>query len=82
MSRGGRQQQGLHSSPPAHCGVLAFFQEGSSGAPEEGAMRTLMDRMAMRGPDGQKVSRGATAAWGWSLGHQRLAIMDPVRACV
>eukprot|EP01050_Picozoa_sp_SAG11_P012056 SAG11_NODE_1317_length_5216_cov_2.105335_2_plen_429_part_00 len=69
-------QRPITTTLQKQCGVIAFFQDDGS-PPEEQHIRLLMDRMEMRGPDGQKVLHGVAPSWGWALGHQRLAIMDP-----
>ncbi|MFG0332405.1 MAG: asparagine synthase (glutamine-hydrolyzing) [Maioricimonas sp. JB049] len=53
------------------CGIVGVF-----GATDENAVRVMLQRLAHRGPDGQRCSRlsDMTAV----LGHRRLAIIDPV----
>jgi len=63
------------------CGVFGVIDYSKSPEmPEscsESVVRSLCDRMAPRGPDGQGWSAGKTEKWHWALGHQRLSIMDP-----
>src|SRR5437764_10668555 len=55
------------------CGICGF-----AGAADEGLIRSMTDVLAHRGPDddGVKCFRGNTATAA-SLGHRRLAIIDP-----
>mmetsp|Transcript_1277 Transcript_1277/g.2329 ORF Transcript_1277/g.2329 Transcript_1277/m.2329 type:complete len:693 (+) Transcript_1277:161-2239(+) len=65
------------------CGVLAVFDYSKGtelpSSCSESVVRSLCDRMAGRGPDGQGWASGHsdTGDWHWALGHQRLSIMDP-----
>ncbi|MCA9772964.1 MAG: asparagine synthase B [Myxococcales bacterium] len=58
------------------CGIAGIWSnEGVDGsARDEAALRAMMDRMAHRGPDAEGVFLDAPSG---SLGHRRLAIMDP-----
>jgi len=66
------------------CGVLAVIDyspgDDKPASCEESHVRGLCDRMGPRGPDGQGYGYGKSANWHWSLGHQRLSIMDPTDA--
>lgn len=66
------------------CGVLAVFDyspgDDKPASCAEETVRGICDRMGPRGPDGQGYGYGKSANWHWSLGHQRLSIMDPTDA--
>lgn len=53
------------------CGIAVLW-----GGSERGVVEAMLDRLAHRGPDGQRLH--AVAAPPFELGHRRLAIIDPV----
>ena len=57
------------------CGIAALFSYGASSAPLALAeLRTIRDRMALRGPDG--TGEWLSADSRVALGHRRLSIID------
>ena len=57
------------------CGIAALFSYGSAAAPIAlPALRTIRDRMALRGPDG--TGEWLSADSRVALGHRRLSIID------
>ncbi len=54
------------------CGIIGTFSLNGCAASVEEGLRAGMDRMALRGPDGE----GLFVAPGVALGHRRLAVID------
>jgi asparagine synthase (glutamine-hydrolysing) len=58
------------------CGIAGWIAPSRS-APDEDALRPMLDAIAHRGPDGAGICSFAAGAYQVALGHRRLAIIDP-----
>ena len=56
------------------CGILGQFSTKETGIP--GKFRVALDRLAHRGPDGERISHYRVGSGALTLGHRRLAIID------
>ena len=56
------------------CGIAAIYNYQSDAPVDRAEMRRMLDRMKLRGPDGEGEWYSASGAVG--LGHKRLAIID------
>jgi asparagine synthase (glutamine-hydrolysing) len=58
------------------CGIAGWIA-AAQHAPDDGAMRAVLDALAHRGPDGEGVRAFQASRHRVVLGHRRLAIIDP-----
>jgi len=58
------------------CGIAGWIA-AQCGAPDDGAMRPVLEALAHRGPDGEGACAFQSSGYRVVLGHRRLAIIDP-----
>ena len=54
------------------CGICGILGPGGKSAEKRATLRSMMDALRHRGPDGEGTAFGSN----WALGHTRLAIID------